>query len=165
MIQDDVEKILRGILVRGWELGKEQSETPYEYTLGTNEVETELKESWKKLTTYIEQRERKAVEGFVEYKENGGGRFYYGSLKEEVEQYLKEAIKPLTMTEAVELSKDKDEETKRFIKHIRREAVEECLDIVKKIKNMSNENGAVEWFEALHTVRKSLEQHLKEQHD
>ena len=52
---------------------------------------------------------------------------------------LSEMIKPLTMTEAVELSKDKDAEAERMIKQIREETVWESFKWLQEEKGIINE--------------------------
>ena len=46
IIENEVEKTLRKVWFDGWERGKKQAKTPYDYTLGDERF---LKKEWEKL--------------------------------------------------------------------------------------------------------------------
>lgn len=43
-----------------------------------------------------------------------------------------------------------------LVEESNREAVEDCVKLVQEIKNSSDENGSVDWFNALHCVIATL---------
>jgi hypothetical protein len=50
-----------------------------------------------------------------------------------------------------------------YIEAAERRGVERAIEVVNGIKNNTNENGPIEWYNALHCVRHSLEALLSAQ--
>lgn len=89
---------------------------------------------------------------------------FISNLIDEVREETKN--EPLTMAEAVELSKDKDKETRRLIEQIREEAVREFATYLwEDVVRYDNEQELKEALEAyLQTLKDSESKEVGEEH-
>ena len=115
------------------------------YALDTGKLQTAKQELEDLISTEVKQQREEAKIWYFEEDElvikKGKwviDRYKKHELSQTKEGYINGGPTPLTMTEMIEVSKDKKEETKRIINQMKKEAVEEFVNKTYEIESATS---------------------------